>query len=178
MSLVGGAGEISRLHATVFQVWPVDGITQVFPQPGFGTANGDQFVILGFVEAIVGVSATEHTLTAARHDAIGKVVAHVGRGREQRERGVKVRDIHQLALARTLAGKQGKHDAGHAVHRRAGVVSNDIEWNRRRPFGLADQIGHASERQIVEVMSRVVSVRPVLAKAAERAIDQPRIELA
>ena len=173
-----GLREVAGLHAAVFPVRAVQRVTQVVPQPGLGTADAELLVVFGIVHAVVGKPAAKNALAPAGHGPVGKIVAHIGRSRQQGDGGVEVGHVDQLALAGAFPSEQREHDAGHAVHGRSGVVGDDIERNGRRPFGLTDQVEHAAESQIVQVVGRVVPVRSVLAKAAQRAVHQARVEFA
>ena len=61
------------------------------------------------------------------------------------------------------------------MHAGARVVGHEVERDGGLAVRLADQSEHASEREIVHVVRRIVAVRAVLAEARERAIDEPRV---
>ena len=168
--------EVRGLHAAVLPVRPVQGVADVVPQPGLGAADRQQLAVLGGVHAVVGIPPAEHTLRTGRQRAVSEIVAHVRGGGQERDGRVQVGDVHELALAGLPAREKGEHDAERAVHRGAGVIGHDVEGNRRRAFGRADQVQHAAQRQIVEVVGRVVTVRPVLAEPAQGAVHEARIE--
>ena len=71
-----------------------------------------------------------------------------------------------------------QEDAHHPVHGRPTIVSDEVERDGWRLVRRANQVQHPTDRQIIEVVRWQIAVRAVLAKAAERAIHQTRIDLA
>jgi hypothetical protein len=81
-----------------------------------------------------------------------------------------------LAAARALAAEQREHDAERPVHAGAGVVGDEVQREYRLAAGLADQPEDAREGEVVAVMGGVIAVRPVLAEAGQRAVDDARVD--
>ena len=169
-------GEVSHLHAAILPIRTIQSVTDIIPQPGLGAADGELFTVFGLIHAVIGESAPKDSLGPARHRTIGKIITDVRRGRKQRNRGVQVRNINQLPLAGLLSGKQGKHDAERAVHGGSGIVGNNIQRNGGRPFGWSNQVQHPAQREIIQVVSREITVRTVLAVAAQRAVDDAGVD--
>ena len=173
---VGGAHELVLLAGEAREVGPPDGLAEVLPQPGLGAADGEVLAVPGVVHRVVRVRAAEEARAPAGGEAVAPEEAHVRGGGEQGHRRVQVGDVDVLALARALAGEERQHDAEGAVHARPRVVGDDVERDLRLAVGLADQAEHPGQRQIVHVVGGQVAVRPAMAEARERAVDEAGVD--
>ena len=58
----------------------------------------------------------------------------------------------------------------------AGIIGNEVERNRRWPVGLADQVEHPGDGQEIDVVRRQLVIRAILPVAAERAVNEARVD--
>src|SRR3990172_1165405 len=174
---VGGADELVGQAAVLDEVGSPDGLAEVLPEPGLGAADREELLVLGLVDRVIGVGAAEEAGATTGGQAVAEEEAEVRRGRKQGERGVEVGHVHVLALPGALAGEERQHDPERAVEARPAVIGDDVQGNGGFAVGLPDQSQNARERQIIDVVGRVVAVGAVLAETGKRAVDDARIEL-
>ena len=133
--------------------------------------------VAGAVGPVEGVAAGEHALAAPRNLTVGEEVAHVRSGCEERDGGVEVGDVHELAAPGALAGDEGEQDPGEAVHGGPRVVGDDVEGDGGVAVRLADEVEDPGEREEVQVVGGAVAIRPVLPEPAQGAVDEAGVQL-
>ena len=175
--LARGPRKVAHLHPAVLEVGAADRVAEVVPEPRLGAADGDLFPVASAVGPVVGVPSREHPLAAPRHLAVREPVPHDrGRG-EERDGGVEVGDVDELAAPGPLAGDEGEEDPGEAVHGGPRVVGDDVEGDGGVAVRLADEVEDPGKGEEVEVVGGAVPVRPVLPEAAESAVDEAGVDL-
>src|SRR5215467_14415242 len=174
---VGRAHELIGRPRETLEVGPPDRVAEVLPEPRLGAADRQELSVPRLVDRVVGIRAAQEALAAARGQAVAEEEAHVGRRRQQGHGRVEIGHVDVLTAAGPLAGEERHHDAERPVQARAGVVGDQVERDDRLSVLLADQVQDAGEREVVHVVRRTIAIRPVLAEAGERAVDEPRIQL-
>ncbi len=175
---VRGTDELVGKAAVLDEVGPPDGLAEVLPEPGLGAADREELFVLGLVHGVIRVGAAEEARAAPGRQAVAEEEAEVRRGREQRERGIEVRHVHVLALPGALAGEERQHDPERSMEARPAVIGDDVQGNGGLAIGFSNQPQDAGERQVIDVVGRVVAVGAVLAETGEGAVDDARVDLA
>ena len=130
-------------------------------------------LVLGQIEVVIGRRAVERGCAAPRNPSLAEMIGE--RLRDQQHRPVQHRDIHVLSAAGLMAREQRREHADRRVQPTARVVGEQVLRNRRRLVLAPDHRERARLRDIVEVVTDEVAIRPGLAEAGHRAIDQPRV---
>ncbi len=170
MRLGVGGGELQ-----LDQVLAADAAAPVLPELRLQRAERDP-AVGALVGPVADDAAREEQVAALRHDAVAEVLA--GDHRQPRQRAVGHRDVDQLTLARALALVQRGEDAERG-HQRAAAEVGDLPGRlHRRAARLAGQPEQADQPQVVHVVAGAVAHRAVLAVAADRAVDDPRVHRA
>ena len=84
--------------------------------------------------------------------------------------------VDELALAGALALTQRDHDPEGAHQPTAAEVGDLPGRLDGRPVGVAGEAQHPVEAEVVHVVAGAVAVRPVLAVAGDRAVDEARVD--
>src|SRR5262245_32398304 len=153
-------------------------VEQFYPRQGLGAPDGEELLILGLVDRVVGIGAAQEALAALGGEPVAEEEAHVRGGGEERDGGIEIGHVHELPLTRAFPREQGEHDAEGAVHARPRVVGHEVQRDDGLAVRLADQVEHAGQREIVHVVGGIVAVGPILTETGERAVHEPRIVLA
>ncbi len=96
-------------------------------------------------------------------------------GGEQREHAFGHRDVEVRAAAGALPPDERAEDRGRAPQRTAGEIRDLHSRHLRRAVARSRHRERARERDVVEVVTGAMRVRPGLAVAADRAHDDARI---
>ena len=97
--------------------------------------------------------------------------------RQPRQRAVGHRDVDELALAAAVALAQRGQDP-EGGHQRAAAEVGDLAGRLHgRAVLVAGQAEQPDQAEVVHVVARAVAERAVLAVAADRAVDDPRVLL-
>src|SRR5262245_21320177 len=159
---IGRAHELIGRPREALEVGPPDRVAEVLPEPRLGAADRQELFVPRLVDRVVGIRAAQEALAATRGDAVAEEEAHVGCGRQQRDRRVEVRHVDVLSAAGPLAREERHHDAEGAVQAGAGVVGDEVEGDDRLSVLLPDQVQDAGEGEGVHVVRRAIAIRPVL----------------
>ncbi len=135
-------------------------------------ADGDDDVAVGDRERLVGDDVGVRVAEAAR-GAAGDEVVHRLVGQHP-DLGVEERHVDVLAGAGALAGDDRRLDGDHGVEPGEDVGEGDAAL-LRLAVRRAGQVHDAAHALDDEVVAGAVGVGAVLAEAADRAVDQPRI---
>ena len=94
---------------------------------------------------------------------------------EERRHHLEHRDLDLLAGARPLAGEERQH---HPVrgHRARGEIGDRVADLHRRPVGKPGEVHDARLALDDQVVARPARLRPRLAEARDRAVDEPGIQ--
>ncbi len=163
------------LELLLDQVLPSHAAAEGLPELRLERAAADP-AVLRLVGPVADEPTREHQLAATWDLAGGEVPG--GLHRQPGERAVRHRDVHDLALAAPARLVKGGQDPDRSHQRAAAEVGELDAGLDRRPAGLAGQTQDPVQAQIVHVVPGPVAVRPVLAVAGDRAVDQRRIRLA
>ena len=130
------------------------------------------------VSGIEGVLPRVGAVSALRYGAVCEDMLHKRCRRQERNGGVEIGHIDMLPSPGLMTRVERQEDAHHPVHGRPAIVSDEVERDGWRLVRRANQVQHPTDSQIIEVVRWQVAIRAILAKAAERAIHQTRIDLA
>ena len=154
---------------------PADALAPCAPELRLQRAEGDPAVGAA-VGAVAEQPAGELDAPAARGRATGQVARGVHR--QPRQCAVGHRDVDELALAGALALAQRGEDPERGHQRAAAEVGDLAAGLNGRAVGIAGEVEQPDPGQVVGVVPGSRRIRPVLAVAGDRAVDEPRVLLA
>ena len=152
---------------------PADRLIERGPELRLERADREEAAVPGAVDAVAGDSAIQDLAAAPGRYARGVVVAEVGN--DERQRALAHRHVDLLAAPAALAFVERGQDADGAEERAPGDVGQLDRQRRRRTIARPRQAEHAAERQVVQIVPRLVAQRPILPVAADRQHDQLRV---
>ena len=168
----GGLGRVVELVRR--QLGTAESPAQVGEELRLDGAHGHPFAVAGLVRAVAGEAAGKNVVARLRSGAEGQVL--VDRERHEGEHTLGHRDVEVGAGAgrgptyqRGRDGQGGLHAAGGGVGD-GGAGDGWCTIDTRSTHGQEPAHG-----QVVDVVAGPVGVRPVLAVAAGRAVDDARI---
>ena len=93
----------------------------------------------------------------------------------QRRCPVDHRGVHNLSLATALSFQQRTYHAERKQHATTTEITNQIQWRNGPLAAAADGMQGAAQRNIIDVVTRRLSQRPLLAPAGHTPINQFRV---
>ncbi len=164
------------MEAKTFEIIPADCFAEIFPEPGLDASQADQLAVRGLVGLVVGIAAGQRPFSAREIEPVPKYCC---RKKVIRVITLSVYEMSTiLSPARPFPGEKGWQYTHRSVHGSAGKIGQEIQRDGRRLSGPADQIERTGNGDIVDIMSRILAVGAVLPVAAERAVDDARVDLA
>ena len=153
-----------------------NGVAEREPEFLLERAARDDLAVSGRVE-LVARRSTDQTQLAGTGEFPGRMSERPSVPGEGEHR-VGHRDVEMHALPRRVALAQPEQDVDHGRHRAAADVRNEC----RRDDGLLGRAGldreQPGEALVVDVVARLARTRAVLAVTGDRAVHDPRIDLA
>ena len=140
---------------------------------GLDRGHRDITPVSAFVDLVEVGARVGHVAAAPAIHPSGRLGA-VDRG-HQRGRAVDHGGVHHLALSRPLRLDDGGKQADNQVQRAAAEIADQVERRCRRSALAADRVQRTGERDVVEVVSRCVRERPLLAPAGDAAEHETRV---
>src|SRR6266542_19816 len=169
---VAGASAVGALARVIGQLRPADSGAKDLPQ--LLAAHGEGEVARPRPERLV----RQERLVGGAHGlgrlAVGEITAD--HGAEERELSFQHGHVDGLAPSRPLLHAEGEHDAVGRVHPRRHVRDGRAAADAVRA-GLAGYADHAALRLEDEVEGGAIPVRPILAEARDRAVDDAAVPL-
>ena len=158
---VGGIQTQSGQHGRV-ELW-LDG------------ADRDVAAVGAFVGVVVGRAAVEHVgATFVGPQAGG---AHLPHHLDQNAGTVDHCGVHDLPPAGTLPFPERREYADQQEHRAAAEVTGQVQRRHRPLVGPADGVQDPVQRDVVDVVTRLLAARAGLSPAGHPGVDQPVVDL-
>ena len=157
-------GDRRRIELARNEVLPFDRPAEGNPERRLQGADGEERTVGGRVDRVAGVGPGQRTgAGAGRREACAQ-------GSQPAHDRVEHRNVQHGALAGALAAEERRQDLQRG-QRAAGEVGH-LQPRRDGPCaGRAKEGQQAADRKVVQVVSRAVTIRPILPKPRERAVD-------
>lgn len=155
------------------EVFQAGGTAEGGPEFGLQGAQGDEFMVGGFVGVVEGVAVGEEgvasggCLAGLLLEVEGQV--HEGQG------AVGDGDVDVLALARTLPVEKGQKDSGDGAEAAPCDIGN-LKARGAWSFLGADEVQGTCHAEVVDVVSRGVAVGAGLAVSGDGAVDDAGVD--
>ena len=158
--LVGQVGGL-QLHAS----------EQVRVEMRFDRANRDILAVGRLIAAIKGRAAVDDVVRPLIRPCA--LLAERLKGRHQMGHPIDHRDVESLALSRLSRVEHGRKNPHRQVERASAKVGDEIERRRRGAVGLSERVKRAGQREIVDVVSGLLSERTLLSPSGHAGEDEP-----
>ena len=158
------------------QILAVDRLAQRRPELRFQRCDHHEASVADGINVVTGI-APEKTFLAALRPPLGRRVVR-DLHRHQPEQRVEHRDIDQLPRLALVAVLEGEQDSDHSRQRSRCHVGDLDAGHQRHALAVPEQVKHAGQCQIVQVMAGLLGVRASLAVSCQRCVDDLGIDLA